>query len=72
MFGYLYISVTNVPPAEQWDMLREIQRLREGQADWTYLWAPYWGQRILLPRFIFLEHRQTTEGLLHGIKTVRR
>src|ERR1700737_20914 len=35
-------------------MLEEIQRVREGHSRWTYLWSPYWGQRILLPRLVFL------------------
>ena len=53
-FWFLFHSVTNVPYADQWYMLEEIQRVREGHSRWTYLWSPYWGQRILLPRLVFL------------------
>ena len=49
-FWYLFHSLTNVPFADQWVMLEEIWRRRAGQIGWSYLWSPYWGQRMLLPR----------------------
>jgi hypothetical protein len=51
---YLLHSVTNVPYADQWFMLQEIWDAREGRSGWTYLWAPYWGHRLPLPRLLFL------------------
>ncbi len=53
-FWYLFHSVTNVPYWDQWVMLDEIRHVREGQSGWSYLWSPYWGQRLLLPRLLFL------------------
>jgi hypothetical protein len=53
-FWYLLHSVTNVPYSDQWTMLEEIRRAREHQSGWGYLWSPYWGQRLLLPRLLFL------------------
>lgn len=51
---YLFHSVTNVPYADQWVMLDEIRQVREGQSGWSYLWSTYWGQRLFLPRLLFL------------------
>ncbi len=34
-------------------MLREIWDAREGRIGWSYLWSPYWGQRIPVPRLLF-------------------
>jgi hypothetical protein len=53
-FWYLFHSITNVPYADQWAMLEEIWHRRTGQTGWSYLWRPYWGQRMLLPRLLFL------------------
>ncbi len=54
MLWYLFHSISNVPYADQWAMLEEIWHRRTGQTGWSYLWAPYWGQRMLLPRLAFL------------------
>jgi hypothetical protein len=47
---FLFQSVTNVPYTDEWVMLDEIR----ARAGWSYLWAPYWGQRIIVPRLLFL------------------
>ena len=54
-FWYLFHSITNVPYSDQWVMLEEIWKRRAGLiGGWSYLWSPYWGQRMLLPRLCFL------------------
>ncbi|MGA2133349.1 MAG: hypothetical protein ABSH50_13730 [Bryobacteraceae bacterium] len=53
-FWYLFHSITNVPYSDQWVMLEEIWKRRTGLVGWSYLWGPYWGQRMVLPRLLFL------------------
>ena len=53
-FWYLFHSITNVPYGDQWVMLDEIRKRQAGLIGWNYLWSPYWGQRLLLPRLLFL------------------
>jgi hypothetical protein len=52
-FWYLFHSITNVPYTDGWVILDEVRRFREG-AGWTSLWQPYWGQRNLTARLLFL------------------
>ena len=52
-FWYLFHSITNVPFTDGWVILDEIRRFREGALDWTFFWAPYWGQRNLVARLLF-------------------
>jgi hypothetical protein len=54
MFWYLHLTVSNVLHNDQWSMLEEMWRFQDGRFGWSYLWTPYWGQRIVLPRLIFL------------------
>ena len=54
MFRYLVRSVTNVFWVDQWIMLEELWRFHDGRYPLSYLWAPYWGHRIPVPRLIFL------------------
>ncbi len=54
MFRYLLRSVTNVFWVDQWIMLEELWRFRDGRYRLTYLWTPYWGHRIPIPRLVFL------------------
>lgn len=53
-FWYLFHSITNVPFTDGWLLLDEVRRFREGASRWTYLWQPYWGQRPLVVRVLFL------------------
>ena len=50
---YLFHSVTNVPFTDGWVILDEVRRFREGAAQWTIFWEPYWGQRNLAARLLF-------------------
>lgn len=54
MFWYLHLAVTKALWVDQWTMLEEIWRFLDGRFGIGYLWAPYWGQRILIPRLVFL------------------
>jgi hypothetical protein len=54
MFWYLHLSISNVLRNDQWIELEEIWRFRDGRFGWGYLWTPYWGQRMVLPRLLFL------------------
>ena len=53
-FWYLFHAVSNVPFTDGWVILDEIRRFREGALDWTFFWAPYWGQRNMTARVLFL------------------
>lgn len=53
-FWYFFQAVTNAPVTDTWFMLDQVRSFREGASGWTALWAPYWGQRILVPRLLFL------------------
>lgn len=53
MLWFLGLSVTNTLHYDQWPMLEEIRQHQSGQLGWSYLWAPYWGHRIVIPRLIF-------------------
>lgn len=54
MLWYLFHSWSNVPWRDQWPLLEEIRAFEEGRYGWSYLWAPYWGVRIVIPRLLFL------------------
>lgn len=54
MFWYLHLSMSNALRIDQWVMLEELWRFHDGRFGWSYLWTPYWGQRIVIPRLIFL------------------
>ena len=54
MLWLLDLSVSNALHNDQWIMLEEIRRFDEQKTDWTYLWAPYWGHRIVIPRLLLL------------------
>jgi len=53
-YWYLYQSFTNVPFWDQWLLIDEIRRFREGGAGWSWLWTPYWGQRPFVFRLVLL------------------
>lgn len=53
-FWYFCHAATNAPVTDSWLMLDQVRSFREGDSGWTGLWAPYWGQRILVPRLLFL------------------
>jgi hypothetical protein len=54
MLWFLHLSISNALRNDQWPMLEEIRAFRDGRVGWGYLWAPYWGHRIVLPRLILL------------------
>jgi hypothetical protein len=54
MFWYLHLSMSNALRIDQWVMLEELWRFHDGRFGLSYLWTPYWGQRIVIPRLIFL------------------
>ena len=54
MLWYLFHSWTNVPWRDQWPLLEEIRAFEEHRYGWSYLWTPYWGVRIVIPRLLFL------------------
>lgn len=54
MFRYLHLSMSNALRIDQWVMLEELWRFHDGRFGWSYLWTPYWGQRIVIPRLLFL------------------
>ena len=54
MMQCLWLSVNNVPVRDQWFMLDELIRFHQGKIHLNYLWTPYWGQRIVIPRLLFL------------------
>ncbi len=51
---YLFHSITNVPYTDQWILLDEIRRFRQGALAWNWWWAPYWGQRDVVGRLLLL------------------
>ena len=53
MLWYLKLSLTNALWVDQWAMLEELWQFHDGRSQVSYLWAPYWGHRILIPRLIF-------------------
>ena len=53
MVQCLCLSVTSVLVRDQWFMLDELLRLHQGKVGIAYLWEPYWGQRIVIPRLLF-------------------
>jgi hypothetical protein len=54
MLYYFTESVTNVPDGDSWTLLSQLETARHTH-DWlTYLLSPYWGQRIYVPRVVFL------------------
>ncbi len=53
MLQCLWLSITPVLVRDQWFMLDELQRLHQGKLHLGYLWTPYWGQRIVIPRLLF-------------------
>ncbi len=52
------LAATQVPWVDEWVMLEEMWRFRDGRYGAGYLWTPYWGHRIVLPRLIFLLDEQ--------------
>jgi hypothetical protein len=51
---FLSQSLTTVPVTDQWSMLEEIWRFQTGEYHISYLWMPYWGHRLVVPRLLFL------------------
>jgi hypothetical protein len=57
-YWYFAQACTNTPYWDQWLWIDEIRQFREGATKWTYLFAPYWGQRVISARLILLASDQ--------------
>jgi hypothetical protein len=45
---------TSVPWADQWVVVQDAMRRQAGEPLWPIVWTPYWGHRLVIPRFLFL------------------
>src|SRR5713226_5741843 len=46
--------VSNVPWADQWSFIGDLEEYRRGGSWWTILWRVYWGNRSVITRLLFL------------------
>ena len=65
MFWFLHYSMTSAIRIDELAMMEEIRLFREGKYGIGYLWATYWGHRLLIPRLLMI----ADERFLHFSNT---
>ncbi len=45
---------TSVPWFDEWALVQDLARIDSGQALWPILWSPYWGERQVVTRLLWL------------------
>ena len=45
---------TSVPFKDQWEFVEELAQHGHGKPLWPILWSPFWGNRLVIPRLLFL------------------
>jgi hypothetical protein len=53
-FWFLCYSMTSALHVDSLVMMEELHLFHEGKYGIGYLWQPYWGQRLLIPRLLFM------------------
>lgn len=46
-------AATRVPYSDEWIMLQQFKSVAQGASLWKTVWAPYWGERMVILRLIF-------------------
>ena len=54
MLWILYYSTNNFVRADELSMIGELRLFHEGKSGLEYLWAPYWGHHIVVPRLLMM------------------
>jgi hypothetical protein len=54
MFWFICYSMTSAIRVDELVMMEEIRLFCEGKYSISYLWAPYWGHRMLIPRLLMV------------------
>ena len=54
MFWFISYSMTSAIRVDELVMMEELRLFHEGKYGISYLWAPYWGNRLLIPRLIMM------------------
>jgi len=45
---------TSVPAQDEWALVQDLAQIDRGQALWPILWAPYWGERQVVTRLLWI------------------
>jgi hypothetical protein len=45
---------TSVPAQDEWALVQDLEQIDRGHALWPVLWAPYWGERQVVTRLLWM------------------
>jgi hypothetical protein len=52
--GQIARARTSVPAQDEWALVEDLAQIDKGQAVWPILWAPYWGERQVVTRLLWM------------------